>query len=65
MMLNMSPCTLKLDEQKSKYVGLAKENGFGPTFLYRLLRLLKDIKVVHLLEKIVMNLIWLPPFVFD
>jgi hypothetical protein len=27
--------------------------------------LLKDIKVVHLLEKIVMNLIWLPPFVFD
>jgi hypothetical protein len=28
----MSPCTLKLDEQKSKYVDLVEENGFGPTF---------------------------------
>jgi hypothetical protein len=65
MMLNMSPCTIKLDEQKSIYVGLSEENGFGPTFLDRLLRLVKDIKVVHLLEKLVMKLIWLPLFVFD
>jgi hypothetical protein len=38
----MLPFTLKLEEQKSKYVGLVQENGFGPTFLYRLLRLVKD-----------------------
>jgi hypothetical protein len=32
---------LKLDEEKSKHVGLVKQNDFGPTFLQSLLRLLK------------------------
>ncbi len=31
------PCKLKLDEEKSKCVGLAQQNGFVPTFLYTLL----------------------------
>jgi len=26
-------CTLKLDKEKWKHVGLAQQNGFGPTFL--------------------------------
>jgi hypothetical protein len=30
-----------LGEEKSKHVGLAKQNDFGPTFLQRLLKLLK------------------------
>jgi hypothetical protein len=28
----MSPCKLKLDEEKSKHASLAQQNGFGPTF---------------------------------
>jgi hypothetical protein len=36
-------CTLQkiLDEQKSKQACLAQQNGFGPTFLLRKLRLAK------------------------
>jgi hypothetical protein len=30
-----------LDEQKSKQASLAQQNGFGPTFLLRKLRLAK------------------------
>jgi hypothetical protein len=38
--------TLKLDEVKSKYAGLAQENGFAPASVLNLLRLF--IKAVHL-----------------
>jgi hypothetical protein len=38
----MWPCTAKLDKEKSNYVSLGKQNGFGPTFLLPyLLRLVK------------------------
>jgi hypothetical protein len=30
-----------LDEEKSKHAGLAQQNGFGPTVLHNLLRLVK------------------------
>jgi hypothetical protein len=32
-----------LDEEKSKRVGLAQQNGFGPTFLHILLKLVEGI----------------------
>jgi hypothetical protein len=32
---------LKLEEEKSKHASLAQQNGFGPAFLYNLLRLVK------------------------
>jgi hypothetical protein len=28
-----------LDEEKSKHAGLAQQNGFGPAFLHRMLKL--------------------------
>jgi hypothetical protein len=31
-MFSMWPCKSKLDEEKSKCVGLAQQNGFGRTF---------------------------------
>jgi len=31
-----------LDEEKSKHASLAQQNGFGPAFLPRMLRLAKD-----------------------
>jgi hypothetical protein len=37
----MGPCTLKLDEEKSKYAGLAQEYGFGLAFLHVFLRLVQ------------------------
>jgi hypothetical protein len=37
----MSPCKLKLDEEKSKHAILAQQNGFGSTFLHYLVRLVK------------------------
>ncbi len=40
LVLSMWPCTLKLDEEKSKYAGLAQETGFTTNFL-SLLRLVK------------------------
>ncbi len=39
--LSMWPCTLKSDEQKSKYAGLAQENSFALANVLSLLRLLK------------------------
>jgi hypothetical protein len=30
MVLPMSSCTVKLDEENLLYAGLAQENGFGP-----------------------------------
>jgi len=30
-----------VDEEKSKHVDLGQQNGFGPTFLHRMLRLAK------------------------
>ncbi len=30
-----------MDEEKSKHASLAQQNGFGPTFLHTLLRLIK------------------------
>jgi hypothetical protein len=30
-----------LDEEKTKHAGLAQQNGFGPAFLHRMLRLAK------------------------
>jgi hypothetical protein len=38
---------LKLDEEKSKHASLAQQNGFGPAFLYSLLRLVKGIAKPH------------------
>jgi hypothetical protein len=34
-------CTLQqiLDNEKSKHAGLAQQNGFGPAFLHRMLKL--------------------------
>jgi hypothetical protein len=37
----MQSCKLKLDEEKSKHVGLAQQNGFGAAFLHNLLRFVK------------------------
>jgi hypothetical protein len=31
----------KLSEEKSKHASLAQQNGFGPAFLHRMLRLVK------------------------
>ncbi len=35
------PCKLKLDEEKSKHVGLVHQNSFGPAFLHILLSMVK------------------------
>jgi hypothetical protein len=38
------PCKRILEEEKSKHVGLAQQNGFGPAFFHRMmLRLVKGI----------------------
>ncbi len=39
--LSMWPCKLKLDKEKLKHASLAQQNGFGPTFLHSLLRLVE------------------------
>ncbi len=41
VVLNMWPYKLKLDEEKSKHVGLAQQNEVHPTFLHNLLRLVE------------------------
>jgi hypothetical protein len=41
VVLNMWPYKLKLDEEKSKHVGLAQQNEVDPTFLHTLLRLVE------------------------
>jgi hypothetical protein len=57
-MLGMRLCTLKLDEEKSKFsVDLVQQNDFGPTFLHNLLRLVKANKFLHLLKETVINMI--------
>jgi hypothetical protein len=38
VVLSMWSCKLKLDEEKWKCAGLAQQNGFGPAYLYSLLR---------------------------
>jgi hypothetical protein len=49
-----------LDEEESKYAGLAQQNGFGPAFLNGLLRLVKGIAKPNTLpEKSVVNMIQL------
>jgi hypothetical protein len=64
--LNMWPCTLGSDEEKSRYADLGQENGFSPANLLSLLRLVKTAaKVVHLLERSIINMIWLLHHVFD
>jgi hypothetical protein len=37
----MWPSKRKFDEEKSKYAGLAQQNGFGPAFFHTMLRLVK------------------------
>jgi hypothetical protein len=37
----MWPYKRKLDEKKSNMPGLAQQNGFGPTFLHKMQRLVK------------------------
>jgi hypothetical protein len=32
---------IKLDEEESKHVNMAQQNDFGPTFLNKMLRLVK------------------------
>jgi len=39
--LRMCPSKRKLDEEKLKHAGLAQQNGFGPAFFQRMLRLVK------------------------
>jgi hypothetical protein len=51
----MCPCTVKSDEAKSTYAGLAQEIGYSPACLLSLQRLVKRAAVVHLLEKSVIN----------
>jgi len=54
--LSMWPCTLKIGLwRKSKYVGLAQENGFSPARSSSCW----GSETVHLLEKSVINMIWL------
>jgi hypothetical protein len=55
--LSMRPCTVKWDEEKSKHAGLAQENGFAHAQVLTLLRLVKG--EANLLEKSVINMIWL------
>jgi hypothetical protein len=35
-------CTLKLDKEKSKHIGLVQQNGFGPALLYHLVSLVNN-----------------------
>jgi hypothetical protein len=48
-------CTLKSDEEKSKYAGLGQENNFGPAYV---LRLLVQQSCAHAREEC-NNMIWL------
>jgi hypothetical protein len=44
--LSMSPCTLKLNEEKSKDALLGKEHGFAPAYMHSLLKLVNGITKV-------------------
>jgi hypothetical protein len=37
----MCPAKQILDQEKAKYAGLAQQNGYGPAFFHRMLRLAK------------------------
>ncbi len=64
--LSMWPCTLWLDQEKSTYAGLVQENRFSLAYLLSLLRLVKTTaKAMHLLERSIINMIWLLHRVFD
>jgi hypothetical protein len=56
-----------MDEEMWTYAGLAHENGFSPACLLGFLRLAgtKSCKAVHLLEKSVINMMWLVVTVLD
>ncbi len=41
--LSMWPCTRELDKEKSRYAGLAQQNGFGLAFPRSMERLVKGI----------------------
>ncbi len=53
-MLRMWPCTLKLDEEKSKHVDFAVQDGFGQHFTEAGI---SHNKVVDLLEKVLIDMI--------
>jgi hypothetical protein len=60
-------CTLKSDEEKSKCAGLSHENGFGSCVCAQFLEAgeRRSKSCVHLLEKSVINMIWLLFPIFD
>jgi hypothetical protein len=51
----MLSCTVKLDEEKSKYAGLVQEYGFGSTLLYSLRWLVQGEQQCSPVEKSVLN----------
>jgi len=66
--LHMWHCTFLNQLNKTKtYVGLAHENGFSPAYLFSSLAEAsnKHSKVVHLLDKNVINMIWFLLPIFD
>jgi len=65
-MLSMWPCTLKLDGEKSTYAGLAQEKGFFSCIFAQFAETSKKrSKSMHLIEKSVINMIWVLRPVFD
>jgi hypothetical protein len=49
----MSPCTLKLDDEKSKHVGLAQQNNFNflaQHFYWGLVRLIKGTSKIKIVK---------------
>jgi hypothetical protein len=40
-------CTVKFDEEKSKFAGLGQENGFGSACLHGLWWLVKGSAILH------------------
>jgi hypothetical protein len=44
-------CTVKLDEEKSKYAGLGQENGFGSAYVHSLWWLVKGPEILHTCRK--------------
>jgi hypothetical protein len=51
----MSSCTVKLDEEKSKYAGLVQEYGFASTLLHSLRWLVQGEQQYSAVEKSVLN----------
>jgi hypothetical protein len=44
-------CTVKFNEEKSKYAGLGQENGFGSAYLHGLWWLVKGPAILHTCRK--------------